>query len=67
MHVSGDVLWYLELDRYVDLYLTRETGDVEPEREILVEYTKKNIEYFKRITEKVLTPEHTIIIANIVY
>ena len=67
MHVSGDVLRYLEMDRYVDLYITRETGHVEPEKELLIEYTKKATEYFKRITEKVLAPEHTILISNIVY
>lgn len=67
MHASGDVLRYLELDWYVDLFVTQETGDVEPEKELVIEYTKKTIEYFKKITHKVLSPEHTILIANIVY
>lgn len=67
MHVSGDVLRYLELDRYIDLYITEETGDIEPERELLIEYTKKTTEYFKKISQKVLSAEHTILIANIVY
>ncbi len=58
---------YLELDRYVDLYLTQESGDVEPELDLIVEYSKRSIEYFKKITEKVLSPEHTILINNIVY
>ncbi len=67
MHVSGDVLRYLELDRYIDLFMSDETGNVEPEKELLVEYTKKATEFFKRVTEKVLSPEHTILISNIVY
>ncbi len=49
------------------MYITEETGDVDPEPELLLEYTKKTIEYFKKATEKVLTPEHTILLANIVY
>jgi hypothetical protein len=67
MHVSGDVLRYLELDRYIDLYVSRETGDVDLEKEIVIEYTKRATEFFKKINLKVLSTEHTILIANIVY
>jgi hypothetical protein len=47
--------------------MTQESGNVEPENDLLIEYTKKSIEFFKKITEKVLTTEHTILINNIVY
>lgn len=67
MHVSGDILRYLELDRFVDMYVAESTGDIEPEKDLLIEYTKKNTEHFKIVTQKVLSMEHTIFIANIVY
>lgn len=57
IQVTGDIMRFLELDKYVDLKIYQDNTKKDIDIKLLTSYVKRSIEYYKEIVDNPLNHE----------